>query len=369
MVKRLLFVNGIAILGVILFHSSGMGFVAMLAWAGRYLPAGVSAADQVGSFSYYSLRAIEQIVVFSIPAFLFVSGYFAAVSTGRKVNTSGWSMIFSRIKTLLIPYFIWSAVVIALNMVNGSDYSVPEILYKLLTGGANEILYFVPLLVQFYLLSPFLVRLARKNPLGLLIVTAVIQTLVQSLPYHVLFGAQLAWVDSFYKLIPKWLFLSRIFWFPLGIVAGLYSEAFKRAITRLRGWAIGACVLLVPLGMIEWEALYRASGAIWLDHRETITDNLYSIVVLIMLLTYVRLSPSTSEKINSLGLRSYGIFLTHGIFIEYTAKVIYHVAPALLGYQFILQPVFIFIGLAGPLVIMYLVDRSTMRKMYAYIYG
>ena len=369
MIKRLLLLNGFAVLGVILFHSSGMGFVAMFAWGGLHLPAGVSPADQVGSLPYYGLRLIEQIIVFSIPAFLFVSGYFAAVSAGRDATTVSWKIIFARIRTLLIPYLLWSAVVILLYMLTGSKYSPFSILTKLLTGGANEIYYFVPLLIQFFLLAPLLIRIARKYPVGLIIVCGLIQTGVQLLSYQPLFDMPPAFVSTAIRLLPKWLFLTKIFWFPLGMVAGLHATAFKRGIDRLRRWAIGAAIILVPLGMLEWEALYRRSGELWLPHRETMTDNLFSLAILVSILTWVRLPSRLAAPVESLGTKSFGIFLTHGIFIEYTAKVIYNFAPALLGYQLILQPVFIIAGLAGPLVIMSLVDRSQARKAYAYLYG
>ncbi len=53
MLRRLLYLNGITIASVVLFHSVGMGFVAMFAWGHRYLPAGVSPYTQVGSPSYF----------------------------------------------------------------------------------------------------------------------------------------------------------------------------------------------------------------------------------------------------------------------------------------------------------------------------
>jgi hypothetical protein len=69
MIRRLLYLNGLAVLGVILFHASGMGFVAMFAWTHRYLPVTAPNYDQMGSAAYYGLRVIEAIVTFSIPAF------------------------------------------------------------------------------------------------------------------------------------------------------------------------------------------------------------------------------------------------------------------------------------------------------------
>jgi len=36
MVRRLLYINGLAIIAVVMFHAAGMGFVAMFFWYQRY---------------------------------------------------------------------------------------------------------------------------------------------------------------------------------------------------------------------------------------------------------------------------------------------------------------------------------------------
>ena len=77
--RRLLILNGLAIIGVILFHAAGWGFVAIFAWSDRYMPVMETVSDQRGSAPYNALRLVEQLVVFSIPAFLFVSGFFIAL--------------------------------------------------------------------------------------------------------------------------------------------------------------------------------------------------------------------------------------------------------------------------------------------------
>jgi surface polysaccharide O-acyltransferase-like enzyme len=176
MVRRLLYLNGIAILGVILFHAAGMGFTAMFSWSHRYLPESVPAVSQVGNVSYYGLRLIEQAMVFSLPAFLFVSGFFISVQAGR-TNKVRWQAVLSRTKNLIIPYIIWSVIVMGLNFaLDGRRYGLVDIGRNLLTGRSSPVLYFVPLLIQFYLLSPIFVRLARWNWKVLLVVNCIVTT-------------------------------------------------------------------------------------------------------------------------------------------------------------------------------------------------
>ena len=369
MFRRLLQLNGLAITAVVLFHAVGMGFVAMFAWADRYLPPTVSPAEQIGSLSYYALRIGEQLVVFSIPAFLFVSGFFIAVATGKSQPTVSWKTVLARIKGLLIPYLIWSAVVLALLFVQGERFSIRGILVKLLTGSSNEVLYYVPLLVQFYLLSPFLVKFAKSNWKLLLLMAGLIQLGVQLMAYPVFLGLDIPNQQVIVNLVPKWFFPTRIFWFSLGIVFGFHIEQFKQSLAKYRWLLLGVTLLCIPIGILEWEQYFRLSGRAWLDHRETLIDTVYALGFLLTFFAFSQSSLPFSVRFEQLGQRSYGIYLIHSIAIEYTAKIIYHLTPWLLGYQILFLPIMIAVGLGAPLVLMAIVDRSPVRRYYKYLFG
>jgi surface polysaccharide O-acyltransferase-like enzyme len=368
MVRKLLYLNGLAILGVVLFHTAGTGFVAMFAWSHRYLAAGMPANAQLGSTGYYALRLIEQVVVFSLPAFLFVSGYFISVQAGRSLNIR-WSAIGARIRSLGIPYLIWSLVIIFLGLLEGKRYGLVELVVMLLTGGTNPVMYFVPLLIQFYLLSPLLVSAARRNWKALLIITGVLQLLVVGSQYPQFLGLDPAFSQSLLQLVPKWLFLSRIFWFPLGIVAGFHADRLGAVLPKIKGWLLGGALLLIPVGMLEWEILFRLSGQQWLPTRETYLDTLYTALVIFGLLGLQQQVLPSFGRVSSMGSKSYGIYLTHALFIEYTARILYVVAPAILGYQILLQPILLLVGLGGPLLMMAIVDKIPIRRSYAYLFG
>ena len=76
MVRRLYLLTGIAIFAVVLNHAAGWGFTSMFWWVNRYSSLTPPNYDQVGSLSYYFLVVLKQITTFSVPAFLFVSGFF-----------------------------------------------------------------------------------------------------------------------------------------------------------------------------------------------------------------------------------------------------------------------------------------------------
>ena len=369
MVKRLLYLSGLGVICVVLFHTAGTGFTSMFFWAHRYLPAAIDPMDQVGNAQYYSLRLIEQIALVAIPIFLFVSGYFIAISTKRSDHTVAWPVIFGRIKKLIPPYLIWSGVVMVLNFIQGDSPSIQKIIVRILTGSTGPVLYFVPLLIQFYLLAPFLVPLARNHWRWLFGITALLQLFVHLLQYTIFLGWDTSFATSLIKLIPKWFFLARIFWFPLGIIVGFHLEVFKRFLIRYRYAIFILTIVAIPLAMIEWEFYFHQSGLEWLDHRETIPDGIYSIGAILTILGFSQVNLPAENSIGKLGARSYGIFLTHAIVIEYTARLLYHFQPQLLGNQWLLQPILFVLGLGLPLLLMAFVARLPVRNLYTTLFG
>ena len=98
MIRRLLLLNGFAAIGAVLYHATGWGYTAMFWWTDRYLPVDVPDFSQLGSVAYFSLRLVEQLIIFSIPSFLFVSGFFIAFATGKSQQTVSLKIVGTRIK-------------------------------------------------------------------------------------------------------------------------------------------------------------------------------------------------------------------------------------------------------------------------------
>ncbi len=147
MIKRFLYLNGLAILAVILFHAAGWGQTAMFGWAQQLSASTGSAPSLPGSSQYYILRVMEHLAIFSIPAFLFVSGFFVAFKSSKQPVRAQWKSIFNRIKFLLIPYLIWTTIYLIFNLLQGKIASLSEILIFYLTGSITPAYYFVILLI------------------------------------------------------------------------------------------------------------------------------------------------------------------------------------------------------------------------------
>lgn len=361
MIRRLLLLNGVAILGVILFHSVGWGYVAMFDWAHRY---DAVPADHVGTVSYYVVRFCEQLVVFSISAFLFVSGFFIAFATGRN-KTIGWHLVGIRIRDLLIPYTIWTLIVWVLAALEHGLASPQDYVMDYLLGGANPAYYYVPLLIQLLLLSPFLVRWAKANYISMLVVTGVVQTAVILQYYPSLFGYDIEYLN----IIPKWLFVSRIFWFSLGIVVGFNAKAFQDFLVRHKRFLLGLAIVLIPLGVIEWEIIQMIVNRGVMPHRETLLDAVYSLTVIFAFLGYYQAKIPFANTLNDWGSKSYGIYLVHSPAMTYAARIIAVFVPGILAYLILFVPIMMIAALGVPLLLMSIVNRTPLRPYYKFIFG
>src|SRR5574338_1087138 len=125
-------------------------------------------------------------------------------------------------KTLLIPFIIWVVInVLAswLPIALFGDSPKPSIINEL--DAILRFLYFVPLIFQFYLLSPVILNLARSNWRLLMLTAAGLQLANTVLWYLWQFGILSGdWINStlYYN---SFFFWAWAIYFPLGTVIGL----------------------------------------------------------------------------------------------------------------------------------------------------
>lgn len=369
MVRRLLYLNGLAILGVILFHGAGWGFVAMFSWTARYQEATAVPFSQMGSTAYYVLRGIEQLVVATIPAFLFVSGYFAAFAAGRS-GSIGWRVVWGRVKKFVPPYLFWGIIALAMLAAEGVLFSPLRYVVSFLTGDMTPAYYYIPLIIQLYAISPFLAPLARNHWRPLLLAALLLQLLVHLLQLPLILGFDVPIIIERLALIPKWFFPARLLWFVLGMVVGFNLNSFKRVLTKWKWPLLVFTLLFIPLGMIEWESLVIQAHSDWFDHRETLVDTLYGLGFILTFIAFDKVTLPWEKTISDLGSKAFGIYLAHIPVMEVVARGTYHVAPGLLAYQLPFAALVALVGLAVPLLLMRLMDTlPPIRRYYNYVFG
>lgn len=360
MTRKLLVLNGLAILGVTVEHANAYGMQAMFFWTDRYLPVSVPNFDQLDSLAYYITLATRQLATFAVPAFLFISGFFIAFMARGEESRITWKVIASRLKFLVIPFIIWT--IVRLSLLHRFPTSIDDILGPY---------HFIPLLIQYYLISPILVPIAKKRGKLLLIGAAVLHLGLQGLNYVSGLGVGFAGQELINSLTPRWFILSQQpFWFPFGLVAGLHIQEFQTWIVRTKKVLLTGAVALGPMAILEYQAVDKLNGQPWLAPSfGGFTRTIYILALILWFLTIDMNELSFSDKLSNLGARSLGIYLGNIPFIYVVAVFMYRETPWLLGHQLFYQAILLSVGLFGPLLLMAAVRKTPARRWYRYIFG
>jgi hypothetical protein len=267
-------------------------------------------------------------------------------------------MVFSRVKLLIIPLILWTA--------------VRYILLRQYPRSINDLLdpyHWIPLLIQFYLISPFLVRMAKSNWKLLLLAAWLIGWAGSLLAYMAEFGVGNA--QQIQASLPNWLILVNFpFWFPFGVVVGIHWIEFKDRLVRYRWHLLVASVVLTVLVLVEYAVVDRLTGPQWLGSGfGGFTKLPFSLFVILTFLAFDKSHLPLAEEISLIGTKSMGIYLGNIPSVYVAALLMYHLTPWLLGYQLVYCAILVAVGIGVPLLLMEAVRRSPMRHRYRVIFG
>jgi membrane-bound acyltransferase YfiQ involved in biofilm formation len=266
---------------------------------------------------------------------------------------------------------LWSCVWFVADALQGKTYAPFVYLSRLITGEADGgAYYFIPLLCQFYLLSPFMVPLARTRPKLLLAIAGSIQAVTLGIYYLILFKANSPVVTSFRWTVNYWLFFLWAFYFPLGIVCGLHSDRIKASLAPYFRPMLVATIVAAILTIIEPEIFLHYKGTDVRAVPLTISATAYALLVTLGFTIFDRIKVPHAKTVYNRGAQSYGIYLIHLKAMEFASRIVRQVAPGVLAYQVLLVMPFNFvIGLAVPLLMMKVVEKSPACRFYHFVFG
>jgi surface polysaccharide O-acyltransferase-like enzyme len=344
--------RGLAILGVVLNHAN---------WH-------VLSKFEAGEALGYLFVVSDQVCKFAIPAFMFIAGYFIAYATSGGKRDLRWEVMRARLENLLWPWLIWSAVLMIGQSFQGRPISLAEFLRTLFVH-----YYFIPLLVLYYLLAPFVVKWAKSSTRMLLVGAAIIQLLTIALFYVRVYypdfpGALKFWVD-----LGPLQYLRFAFYFPVGVVCGMFPRMVKDSLTRLRNKSIlpWLTLLLFGLAVLEAAVAYNMGGEVWPqggDHSK-LSSALFSTALILCFVVYDRLSVPFSRTINRLGTRSYGLYLCHYPILGIVARVVRRIAPWVASQGWLFLPLLFGLTVALSMLLMEGVARLPTKRFYRTLFG
>ena len=186
-------------------------------------------------------RDICRTLDFAVPFFFVSSGYLLSVRCRGAIALKGYyHKLFVRI---LLVYFLF---VVGTRIFKGEELTLKDILLDILLGRTNYNYYFIPLIIQFYILFPYLVKVRER--LDSLHVFCLIA-----------FGSFFFYVCNHYIQRPSWndnpyylVFIGRDFiYFCFGIFLSSYQIGllrFKDCLPLFMIFLAGVIVLMFSTG-------------------------------------------------------------------------------------------------------------------------
>ena len=299
--KELDYLRGFAILGVIAIHSFDLPPLSLLNYYVGY---------QDSPIADLTRQTIIYFTPFAIPLFILISGIALAYNYYDKINI--FDFYKKRMLRIIPPYVFISLIsIFSLGLLNQIP-SFGTIIFKLLTGTASDPLWFVAVILQLYIIFPFIfigiIKWQRESSKFFIIFPAIallIQFIwVLSRPalsiYFPIHGPG-SFLNSF--------FLGYFFYFVIGIYFGLY---YKETISLIKSLPI-LVPLLIWLGLFLLYYLQEYSPALGYALELMF---IYSFIILIIRVTLViieRKSPLGSF-ICYMGVISFAVYLISPFF-------------------------------------------------------
>jgi len=274
--------RGIAVIGVVAIHSTGIGY-----------------AFNDNSFDFIITVVWRQIINFSVPMFISLSGFFLA-NKDTSTKEAYFSFVKKQIPRVFIPYLLWSVLYLGLAYVKGA--SIGAVVFRLFTFQSSVPFYFIILIIEYYLLLPVLQKMATPRGLALAGLVSVLSCLLVfyfqtyqniSLPMFIK-GAAPSWVIFF--------------------VLGLYVRNNKINLNLILLFIL--IVLGIVLSVFEGFVLYYEFGSISNSVTAVkISSFIYSTFVILLAFKCVGGKHNEPKFLVYIGEVSFGIFLSHIFFV------------------------------------------------------
>lgn len=294
------FVRAVAILAVLLIHGTSEGIAELKA----------------GSLSHTMYLVLNKLSHFTVPVFVFVSGLVLFYQYYDRWNVKQALQFYrKRITGVLFPYLLWSVFYYVypqlLSNPSAVVIDVPALLEDLKWGDTGYHLYFLIIILQFYLLFPLLMTLARGVPwIGRRLIWI-------GLAVHAGFYILNHWFVPFEHKTSLWANYFSLF--ALGGWIGTHYEAFCAWIRRCGVWVLagGAACGLAFAGMYVLDEHGVTFENTWFE----VSVNAYAMAAGMSLVWLGRKVAAHggiwSRALLAVGRASFGIYLMHPSFLTY----------------------------------------------------
>lgn len=240
---------------------------------------------------------------FAVPIFFLVSAF--VLELNYSANFNYFSYLKRRLSRLILPYIFWSVIYYFFVYTNNSH----PFALNLLSGESSYQLYFIPTLLIFYLLFPFIHQNINKlkNKFSIIIL-AIVQLVLLSVDYY---------VHPLPLPYPVSVFLLNFDLFIVGILVSRHQKNVLEFIKKYRFMFLSISIILAFFITFEGRNLYLKTNnylSFYSQWRPSIF--VYSLVfggLMFSLLNKIKFNLFFIKKIASF---SFFVYFIHVIFIE-----------------------------------------------------
>ncbi len=340
--------HGLAIVIVVFYHSIEFGM------APPFYDSDAPAQEWIT----YFLLAFKQLGIFAVPTFLFISGCFFSYAARRydSIRSMG-KMVRNGLSHLLWPYLVWSLVFYLMLYLFWRESFTPFGYIKNLLVGYPY--HFVPLIAFYYLLSPFLIPLARRlfSGLLLLVVVALYQTGLIVLAIN---PNTFGWLDFPAVPVLRSTLLLWAIYFPLGLVYSLNADRILPWLQKTKWVLLAITGVFLVITILDVFSIVNFPFAPYIS----------PVTFVLFLPTLQRNSIPKVRDLEQIGKRSYGLYLSHLIVLNFVLFGIELAVPWLMNYLLLLVPIIFIATMAISLTLMNSATRlPRIRPAYRYVFG
>ncbi len=287
----------------------------------------------------FSLMYIEELFGFSVPMFIFVSGF--VLYNKYKSELSVKDFYKKRIMSILIPYIIFSVIYCIVKKQLGlfPTFTLNSVISSIFNFNASGQFWYIQLILTFYIFYPAIIAYyeVTKDRFGNHILTA----LFSSILIMYLLGS----------FIPSFEFaLNNPFKYLVYFLFGIYTnDNYDKICRRLERISIKKIILLGALiaslpfismfFVVDFRCGTQFSNSIPYYYQLILIIQIYSYMHIYFLFVFVINIQAQIRNIEKIGEYSYGIFLVHAFYHDFLHIYIfplYSVFPTSLNFYIIL---------------------------------
>lgn len=304
------------------------------------------------------LFSLKEIGLFAVPIFMFMSGAFLVFAIQNRSLAQSYRIIGINLVHIVVPYLLWTAVFqILIFLILGERYTVGGYTKNFIVGYPFN---FVPLLIFFYLIAPFLLRIGKRFPVQLLLVIFIYELLLYNFLFPVTLGFTYPeWAVYFRPPVIWATFATWGFFFPLGLVYNLHSKKITPVLKQMKWILIILTFLLFILVLLNEHVILIFPFA----------DVLVAVVGAFLLPLIPRDRIPYAKRLETMGKRAYGLYLTNLITITILVYLVNRFIPGILKNNLIAVPLLFVFVLIIPQTIMHWMERYPSQTGYRYVFG